>query len=102
MSSCAESEPYALQVHGDSMEPEFPDGVVVVVEKTPVVEDGHFVIAKMKDGYTLRQLKIENGHWFLVALNEAYPTVEIEGIKAIHGRIIQRSARRRRDRKSYL
>ena len=40
MSNCASSEPYALQVLGDSMAPEFPDGCVVVSETGGAVHDG--------------------------------------------------------------
>ncbi len=30
--SCSEAEPFALQVHGDSMEPEFKHGCVIVID----------------------------------------------------------------------
>ena len=48
MSNCAGSDAFALQVLGDSMAPEFPDGCVVVSEPTGAVHDGCYVIADYK------------------------------------------------------
>jgi SOS-response transcriptional repressor LexA len=102
MSACSESEPFALQVLGDSMEPEFRDGAIIIVEPTGVIEDGAFVVAHHDDGVILRQLKIEERDWRLVALNPEYPDIPINGIDQIRGRVIQRAGRRRRERKSYV
>lgn len=102
MSACSESEPFALQVLGDSMEPEFADGVVVIVEPGGVVEDGTFVVAFHDEGVILRQLRIDDEGWRLTALNPAYPDIQVFGIEQIRGRVIQRAGRRRSERKSYL
>jgi len=100
---CQQSEPFVLQVLGDSMEPEFPNGCIVVVEPGQVVADRCFVVARdAGGGFIFRQLFIESGQWRLRALNSAYPEVEINGPEAIRGRVVQRTGRRRRDRKSYL
>lgn len=101
MSACSESEPFALQVLGDSMEPEFPDGAIIIVEPTGVVEDGVFVVAFHDDGVILRQLRIGESGWRLCAMNPAYPDIPVAGIDNIRGRVIQRAGRRRRDRKTY-
>ncbi len=101
MSSCSESEPFALQVLGDSMAPEFAHGAIVIVEPGGAVGDGSFVVAFHEDGVILRRLRIEDGAWTLQALNADYPDIPIDGIAQIRGRVIQRAGRRRRDRKSY-
>lgn len=101
MSSCSESEPFALQVLGDSMIPEFADGAIVIVEPAGVIEDGCFVVAFHEGGVILRRLRIEYGAWRLQALNARYPDIPIEGVSQIRGRVIQRAGRRRRDRKTY-
>ena len=36
-SGCASSEPFALRVLGDSMEPEFKDGCVIIIDPDGVV-----------------------------------------------------------------
>ena len=41
---CSALEPYALQVTGDSMAPEFWDGCVIIVEPGGAVRNGSFVI----------------------------------------------------------
>ena len=37
-SSCSKAEPFVLQVLGDSMIPEFQDGVVIVIDPEGVVQ----------------------------------------------------------------
>ena len=102
MSSCAGSEPFALQVLGDSMAPEFPDGSVVGSEPSGAVHDGCYVIAECKGETILRQLRITAGEWHLEPLNPKYPHLKIDGPENIRGIVIQRAGRRRADRRSYL
>ena len=102
MSNCASSEPYALQVLGDSMAPEFPDGCVVVSEPGGAVHDGCYVIADYKGEIILRQLRLTAGEWHLEPLNPKYPRFKIDGSENIRGIVIQRAGRRRVDRRSYL
>ena len=102
MSGCAGSEPFALRVLGDSMEPEFTHGEIIIIEPSVLVEDGCYVVAHHDDEYIFRQLKIDNDRWFLKPLNDSYETVEIEGLGCIKGRIISKSNGRGRQRKSYV
>ena len=102
MSSCAGSEPFALQVLGDSMAPEFPEGCVVVSEPGGAVHDGCYVIAEYKGEIILRQLRLTNSVWHLEPLNPKYPHLKIDGPENIRGIVIQRAGRRRADRRSYL
>ena len=102
MSNCATSEPFALQVLGDSMAPEFPDGCVVVSEPSGTIHDGCYVIADYQDEIILRQLRVRSGEWCLEPLNPKYPALKIDGPGRIRGIVIQRAGRRRADRRSYL
>ena len=100
---CGAHEPYTLRVLGDSMEPEFPDGVVIVIDPSGAIESGSYVIAESKSQeYIFRQLLIQNKRYFLNPLNTGYPTIEIEGLHVIKGVIIQKAGTRRSHRKHYL
>lgn len=98
LSSCAESEPFALQVLGDSMEPEFPDQCIVVIEPSARAESGMYVMALVEGVRWFRQyLKDEDGER-LVALNTLYPEIALDGLEwKVEGIIVQRNLRRNRE-----
>jgi len=100
-SGCAESEPYALRVIGDSMLPEFEDGVIIVIDPAGEIKDGSYVIAMHADEYIFRQLRIYDERFYLQPLNDLYDTVEIPGTEQIKGVVSQKSGRRRKDHKRY-
>ena len=62
---CANSEPFALRVLGDSMEPEFRDGCIVIIDSAAAVESGSYVLAMVNGEYIFRQLIIENEQYIL-------------------------------------
>jgi SOS-response transcriptional repressor LexA len=65
---------FALRVTGDSMEPEFREGMVLIVEPDLDPSPGDFVIAKNADnGTTFKQLVKDGADWYLKPLNERYP-----------------------------
>lgn len=98
---CSAREPFALRVLGDSMEPEFADGTVIVVDPHGVVRDGAFVFADYRGEYILRRLEMRGARLLLQPLNRGYPTLELDGLQAIKGVVVQRAGRRRRERKHY-
>jgi DNA polymerase V len=100
-SACSLSEPFALQVLGDSMEPEFKHGDIIVIEPDGALRHGSYVIAKHEGEFIFRQLLIEDAHYFLKPLNPAYPTLSIPNLKAIHGLITSGGGTRRKSRKRY-
>lgn len=116
-SSCAESEPFALRVIDDSMQPEFRKGCIIIIDPTGVARDGSYVFARTggatagapsADGqgvigdFTFRQLQQRDGHWFLVALNHSYPPERTrDDLSDITGVIVQRAGVRRRYHKRY-
>lgn len=102
-SSCSGRDPFALQVLGDSMEPEFENGCIIVIDPDGVVDNGSYVFAVHNDEYIFRQLEItEDGRYYLKALNESYETLEIPGLESVHGVIVQKAGKRRSERKHYV
>lgn len=92
-SPCEGNEPYVLMVLGDSMLPEFSDGDVIVIYPNNVVVHGCYVVAHHNDEYTFRQFIVEEGRYYLKALNPAYPTVEVPGVEVVKGVIVQKKSR---------
>ena len=99
--SCAEAEPYALRVIGDSMAPEFLDGHIIIVDPAMPPQSGSYVVIDYQGETTFRQFMVEDDRKFLKALNDAYPTVEMVEQYTVRGVVVQRAGRRRRDHKHY-
>jgi phage repressor protein C with HTH and peptisase S24 domain len=97
MSECDHLEPYALQVLGDSMEPEFPDQCIVIIEAIDRVASGAYVFAEVEGVRWFRQyVKDDDGREWLVALNDLYPEIDLTGLDwKILGVITQRNIRRK-------
>lgn len=91
-SSCDFSEPFVLMVLGDSMEPEFLEGDVIVIEPAGTVKDGAFVVAQHNGEYIFRQLIVRGGRYYLNPLNPAYVAEEIPGIECVRGVITQKKS----------
>lgn len=75
---------FALRVKGDSMEPVFPEGTILIVE--PEMEAIHkdYVIAKNGDEEaTFKQLIRDGGDWYLKPLNERYPIKPLDGCSIV-------------------
>lgn len=65
---------FALRVVGDSMEPRFPEGTLLIVEPEMEPNPGDFVIAKNgSEETTFKQLTKDGADWYLKPLNERYP-----------------------------
>jgi len=98
---CAENEPFALRVLGDSMLPEFEEGAIIVIDPDGVIRDGCYVIAMYNDEYIFRQLRILDQRYYLQPLNDLYDTVQISGPGVVMGVVSQKAGRRRKDRRHY-
>jgi len=95
-------EPFALQVLGESMQPEFADGDVVIVEPGGLARDGSFVVALCDGEWLLRQLVGAPGRWMVRALDPGSTPQALIGLEAVRGVVIQkRSGPRRRVLKRY-
>ena len=100
-SGCSSLEPYALRVIGDSMEPEFPDGCVVIVDPGYVAQDGSYVIVEFAGDVFFRRIDFEGERRFLRPLNPKYGGFELTGPFTVRGGVVQRAGRRRSQHKHY-
>lgn len=65
---------FALRVEGDSMEPEFAHGTIVIVEPEMDAHPGDYVVAKNGDEEAvLKKLVRDGADLYLVPLNTRYP-----------------------------
>lgn len=94
---CSYNELWAAQVLDNSMEPEFPEGCVVVIEPAHQCADGAFVFAEVEGVRWFRQFSTtENDTPRLLALNDLYPEIDLSGLNfQILGVIVQRNIRRK-------
>jgi len=94
---CSYNEPYALQVLGDSMEPEFPDKCIIVITPSDVCYNGAYIIAEVEgERWFRRYIQDDEGNGRLVAENADYPDIELKGKEwQIQGIIVQRNIRRK-------
>jgi len=103
-SSCSGTEPFALQVLDDSMEPEFKKDCIIIVDASATVTHECYVMASVENGYIFRQLLIEEGRYFIAPLNEAYMHEKREvTFEALEGVIVQQASPKgkRSERKRY-
>lgn len=96
LEACSSAEPFALMVLGDSMEPEFVEGEVILIEPEGLATDGSFVLAWLDGEWIFRQLVKQGAGWRLQALNPTYPATDISDLGAVKGVIIQKSKPGRR------
>lgn len=71
---------YALRVVGDSMEPKFPEGCVIIVEPEEQPHNKSYVIALLQDSNkaTFKQLIDDESGKYLKPLNEKYPIMNMQ------------------------
>jgi SOS-response transcriptional repressor LexA len=69
---------YALRVHGDSMEPKFPKGCIIIVEPEEDPMSGSYVIVRQNGSEaTFKQLVLDGDVKYLKPLNDRYPIMEL-------------------------
>jgi DNA polymerase V len=90
-SGCGALEPYALRVLGDSMEPEFGEGCVIIID--PGYEYAGDVF--------FRQLIVDGDRRFLKPLNDKYGRFELIPPYTIRGGVIQQRGKRRSQHRHY-
>ncbi|MGD8785011.1 MAG: S24 family peptidase [Thioalkalispiraceae bacterium] len=87
LGGCGNSEPFALQVTDNSMEPEFKKGCIIVIDPGGVIEHGCYVFAQVENGFIFRQLVIEDNVHYLQPLHEDYLhekcPVDVDDIKGV-------------------
>lgn len=98
--SCGENEPFALQVLGDSMEPEFEHGSIIVLDPGHPPFSGAYVVAQYEGEFIFRQFVQEGDKRYLKPVNPNYPTIELTKPCPIKGVVWQKTYKRQR--KHYL
>ncbi len=95
--NCSYNELYALQVLDDSMEPEFPQNCVIVIEPSQRCASGAYVVITVGEERWFRQWREEPGQPpRLLPLNSAYYPIELhDKVWQIEGVIVQRNFKRK-------
>ena len=75
----AKAHTYALRVTGDSMEPKFPSGSIIIVEPEEEPLPGKYVIVRQNGDSeaTFKQLVQDGGTLLLKPLNDRYPIMTL-------------------------
>jgi SOS-response transcriptional repressor LexA len=86
---------FALKVSGDSMEPEFHDGDIIIVDPGVDTLPNDFVVVKNEEGEaTFKQLKKYGSRWVLHPLNPNYQDMEVKrGEFMVIGRVVKNEKR---------
>ena len=94
--TCSESEPFALQVLGDSMETEFPDKCIIVIEPFERKVPDSYVFVEVEGSKWFRQYKKDDdGREYLYACNDTHPDIDLKDLNwKVLGIIRQRNIRR--------
>lgn len=93
--SCAELEPYALRVEGESMMPEFEDGCIIIVDPGHEVLSGIYAVIEHAGEHIFRQLILAEGSAYLNPINQRFPPQELTKDYSVKGVVVQSSYRRR-------
>ena len=81
-------ELFALKIKGDSMiNAAICNGDIVVVERTPVAENGEIVVALMEDEATVKRFYKEDGHFRLQPENDNYEPIIVDEL-VILGKVV--------------
>ena len=97
MSECSKSEPFALQVTDNSMEPEFPDKCIVLIEPVSQCSNGDHIFVEVEGVRWFRKyVEFDDGSKRLIAINDLYPEIDVSNLEMlVLGLIIQRNVRRK-------
>lgn len=76
---CQDPDAFAVQLEGDSMEPKFSDGDVLVVQPNAQPYSGCFVVARfVDDGVIFRRMEMAGLQIVLKPLNDRWPVTSHE------------------------
>ena len=74
---CPKEKVFAVRLEGDSMEPRFGEGDILVVMTEEPAYSGCFAVVKFRDdGVLFRRIELTGGMVRLMPLNDRYPTSE--------------------------
>lgn len=83
---------FALTVQDDSMEPEFSEGEILIIDPTKENAHNQYLIARMEgnDTPTFKQLIVLGNKRYLKPLNPRYPLINVEGDLKICGVVVSK------------
>ena len=86
---------FALRVVGDSMEPEFKEGEIIIINPNLQVIPNDYVIVKNRsEEASLKQLKRYGNRWIFHPLNPKYEDLELKrGEFRIVGKVVEKKKR---------
>jgi SOS-response transcriptional repressor LexA len=86
---------FCLRVAGDSMEPEFHEGEIIIIDPHQEPLPNDFIVVKNPDGeVTFKQLKKYGRSWVLHPLNPRYEDQEVKrGEFRIIGKVVKKEKR---------
>lgn len=95
--NCKDPACFALRVKGDSMEPEFKEGEIIIVSPVTEANPGDYVVAKYNGEVTLKKYQRYPDAVVLRPLNEKYNEIVIKG-KALKnfkvvGKVVEKTKR---------
>lgn len=99
---CGGSDPFALQVLDDTMEPEFARGCIIIVDPSGVVANGSFVLAEVNGELIFRQLIVVDERYYLKTMKSGHESIEVAGVDVVKGVVVQRAGTRRSYHKHYV
>ena len=74
-------ELFALRIQGESMiNAGILNGDIVIVNRTPVAENGEIVVAMVDDSATVKRFYKENGHFRLQPENDSYEPIIVDEV----------------------
>jgi SOS-response transcriptional repressor LexA len=74
---CADAKAFAVSLEGDSMEPRFSEGDMLIVQPSEEAYSGCLIVARfVDDGVVFRRLEMSGGVLRLIPLNDRYPVTE--------------------------
>lgn len=82
---------FALRISGDSMEPDFPDGSIVLIKKCDTLDDGKVGAFYLNGAVYCKRLLRKNGKVFLQSSNSKYKPIEVheQDSLIVYGQIIK-------------
>ena len=85
---------FALRVTGDSMEPLFQEGEIVIVNPDLQCDPGHYVVAKTPEHggeeATIKQLKKLGDQYYLHPLNPKHDDIPLTKKHKIVGKVVRK------------
>ena len=94
-------EPFALRVIGDSMEPEFQDGHIILVDPGFPLLEGAYAVIKNNGEFIFGQYSKDDSGGWIRYLNPDFEAVKLGTDFEVKGIITQRNGRKRKDVKHY-